>query len=327
LFPTCSKAQEIVVVHRVLALTLAAAVMSACSQQPPDVARQYADRGDNFARDGRYSAAVIEYRNAVRNAPASRELHEKLGDALVQLGRIDEAYREYTAASRIVDGQPLPQGEDALRAAIAANPKSAETRIALADLLLTRGDVDEAEDHLLAATATDPANELANRALAALYVAAGKDADAEAHLKSAASHQPQRYRSQIALADFLMEHGRNVEARRVLEGARDDTRLTAAVKLRLAALDYDAGATDKARTDLAELLKANASAEAWTLQANWQFREKKLTEALASAREALALDPQFASAQALTESIRQAQFYPKLYGTNGDQLPTAPVRQ
>ena len=77
--------------HRLLALLSATVIVSACSQQPPDVARQYTERGDKLAREGRHSAAAIEYRNAVRNAPTSTELHQKLGDSLVQLGRIDEA--------------------------------------------------------------------------------------------------------------------------------------------------------------------------------------------------------------------------------------------
>ena len=300
--------------YRFFVVLTAAVALGACSQQPPDVAREYTERGDELAREGRHSAAAIEYRNAVRNAPESTAIHEKLGDSLVQLGRIDEAYREYTIASRIVDGQPLPQTEDALRKTVAASPKSAAARIALADLLLTRGDLDEAEDHLLVAIVDEPSNELANRALAALYLSTGKKDLAEKHLRIAASSQPQRYRSQVALADFLMEHGRNAEARAALAPARGNAALDAAVKLRLASLDYDDGATDKARTALAEMLKADPTAEAWTLQANWQFRERKLPEALESARQALSLDPGSTSARTLTESIRRAQLWPKLYG-------------
>lgn len=302
--------------YRLLALLPAVVLIGACARQPPDAARQYIERGDTYAHEGRYNAAAIEYRNAARNAPASKAVHEKLGDSLVQLGRIDEAYREYTVASRIVDGEALPQTEEALRAAIGANPRSAEARIALADLLLTRGDLDEAEDHLLAATVSDPSNELANRALAALYLSEAKPDLAEKHLRVAASHRPQRYRSQVALADFLIAHKRNDEARAALDTAQGDPGLDAAVKLRQASIDYDSGARDKAQTDLAELLKTGATAEAWTLQADWQFREKKLTEALASTREALALDPELESARSLTESIRRAQLWPKLYGGN-----------
>jgi tetratricopeptide (TPR) repeat protein len=305
------------VAYRFFVVFSAVVALSACSPQPPDVAREYTERGDALAREGRHSAAAIEYRNAVRNAPESTAVHKKLGDSLVQLGRIDEAYREYTIASRIVDGQPLPQTEDALRKAVAANPKSAAPRIALADLLLTRGDLDEAEDHLLVAIVDEPSNELANRALAALYLSSGKKDLAEKHLRIAATHQPQRYRSQLALADFLMEQGRNAEARAALVPAQGNTALEAAVKVRLASLDYDDGATDKARADLAEMLKAGPTAEAWTLQANWQFRERKLPEALESARQALSLDPEFTSARTLTESIRRAQLWPKLYGGGG----------
>jgi len=89
-----------------------------------------------------------------------------------------------------------------------------------------------------------------NRALAALYISTGKKDLAEKHLRIAASHQPQRYRSQVALADFFMEQGRNAEARAALVPALGNAALDAAVKVRLASLDYDDGATDKARADL-----------------------------------------------------------------------------
>jgi predicted Zn-dependent protease len=298
------------VITRLSLVILAAAIAVSCADDPLQSAREYIARGDDFARQGRPSAAVIEYRNAVRDAPAWSEAHEKLGDALVQAGRIEEAYREYTVASRIVDGQPLPQGEDDLRAAVRDTPSLAAARVALADLLLTRGEVAEAEQHLLAAAASEPENELAQRALAAIYLSDGKPAEAEQRLKAAAAVRPQRYRSQLALADFLMEAGRLHEARTVLQEASVDARLTHAVKVRLAALDYEGGAIDKAHRELDRLLETEPSPEAWTLRAELQLREHKLTEALDSARRALTLDPEFAAALAVTEDIRREQLWP-----------------
>ena len=78
----------------------------------------------------------------------------------------------------------------------------------------------------------------------------------------------------------------------------------------MAAIDYEDGAVDKAHRELEQLLQKEATAEAWTLQADLQFREGKLTEALASAREALALNPDFEAARILTEAIRREQLWP-----------------
>jgi predicted Zn-dependent protease len=290
-------------------LIAAAMVVVSCGRDPMEAAREYADRGDEFARDGRVNAAVIEYRNAVKEAPSWVVGREKLADALVQLGRIEEAYREYTITSRIVDGQPLPQNEDQLRAAVTRAPDLAAARVALADLLLTKGETDEAEAHLLTAVEKEPANELAHRALAAIYLSDNRPKEAETHLRLATAAVPQRYRSELALADFLIEAERYGEARTVLEKGRGNSRLASGVKVRLAAIDYEEGDTESAHRALREVLEQGATAEAWALQAELQFRERKLADALASARQALELDPDMEAARNLTETIRREQLW------------------
>ena len=296
---------------RLLILIPAALLVASCAKDPMEAAREYTTRGDAFAKEGRYNAAVIEYRNAVKEAPVWAVARDRLAGSLVQLGRIEEAYREYTLMSRIVDGKPLPQTEGELRTAVTRDPQLAAARVALADLLLTRGEVDEAKQHLLAAVETEPANELANRALAAIYVSEENATDAEKYLRLAAAAEQQRYRSQLALVDFLIVQARYDEARAMLEQAGgNDARLGGAVKVRLAAIDFEKGAAEKAYRDLAELLETEPTAEAWTLQAELQFRERKLTEASASVREALALDPDLEAARSLTEAIRREQLWP-----------------
>jgi tetratricopeptide (TPR) repeat protein len=287
-----------------LCLTLLSAT---CSRDPHDVARRAAARGDEFTKEGRPDAALIEYRNAVRAWPTWNEAHEKLGNALAQVGRTGDAYRAYAVGSQVVDGETLPQTEEELRALLAGRPKLAAAHTALAGLLLSRQAADEAEEHLLAAVAAEPSNELANRSLAALYLSSGRKELVEDRLKMAASAEPQRYRSQIALADFLRSERRLPEARTVLESSAGDERLDSAIALRLAAMDYEEGAVDRAHRALTDLLAAAPTAEAWTLEAEFRFREGKLADALEAARQALALDPELAAAQHLTDNIRRQQ--------------------
>ena len=292
---------------RLLASICCALTIASCTRNPEDAARQYAARGDRFAQEGRHDAALIEYRNAVREWPTWRDAHQKLGDTLERLGHTDEAYRVYATESRIVDGKTLPNNEAELRAVVAHNPELAQARLALADELLLRDETTEAEEHLLAAAAVDPSDELTNRSLAALYLATGRTAEAERRLTSAAAQTPQRYRSQLALADFLMSERRYADARPVLERALDDSRLATAVKLRLAAIDYEQGRVDAAHRAVAALLDSDPTAEAWTLKADFYFRERDLGEALMASREALTLDPALTEAQELIEAIRRQQ--------------------
>jgi tetratricopeptide (TPR) repeat protein len=286
-----------------------AVLVVSCARDPQETARGFAARGDDFVRNGRDAAALIEYRNAVRAWPAWSDAYQKLGDTYDRLGRSDDAYASYVEGARVGDEEPLAQNEDALRALVTRRPALVPARLALAELLLLRNDTADAEEQLRAATAAEPANELANRSLAAIYIANGRMKEAENCLKIAAAQNPDQYRSRLALADFLMAERRYAEARASLEQARKDRQLEGAVKLRLAAIDYEEGRIDPAERAVSELLETNATAETWTLQAQFQFRERKLDEALASAREALALDPQLVPAQNLADAIRRQQIW------------------
>jgi tetratricopeptide (TPR) repeat protein len=267
---------------------------------------RFVQSGDRFASQGRDAAALIEYRNALREQPHSSEAHRKMGDTLQRMGRTQDAYRSYAAAARILDGRRLPDDEDELAAVLGRNPDSVAARLALAEALLARGETSAAETHLAAAVAADPENELASRSLASLYLADGRKEEAERLLAKAAAAKPTRYRSELALADFLMQERRYPESRAVLEqirtgGAADD------VALRLAAIDYAEGRTDEAHRAVSELIAARPSAAAWTIQADFQFREGKLTEAMDATREALAIDPELPAALNLASAIRRRQ--------------------
>jgi Tfp pilus assembly protein PilF len=284
-------------------------LVTSCAHDPQAAAQRFVVRGDDFVRSGRDDAAVIEYRNAVRALPAWSEAHEKLGDAFERLGRGDEAYTEYGEASRLTDGELLSQNERALQALVARRPALVPARLALADLLLARHDAAGGEEQLLAVTAVEPANELANRSLAAIYLSSRRADEAERCLRLAAVQEPDRYRSRLALADFLMAERRYAEARTWLEQARRDRELEGAVTLRLAAIDYEEGRSDIAERAVSAVLQTDATAEAWTLQAEFKFRERKLLEALDAAHEALTLDPKLAPALNLVEAIRRQQLW------------------
>lgn len=292
---------------RAIAIVTGALIVVSCAKDPQESARWYAARGDDFAERGRDDAALLEYRNAIREAPGWSEGYRKLGDSFERLGRTNDAYRAYAEASKIVDGKPLPGDEAGLREVVANSPSLVPARIALADLLLAQRDPEGAEEQLRAATAAEPDHELANRALAAMYIASDRTDQAESCLKIAAAHEPQRYRSRLALADFLLSQRRYDEARSSLEDARRDRRLADLVKLRLAAIDDDEGRFEEAEDAVTELLERTPSAEAWTLRAQFRLREKKFADALDSARKALALDPLLTVARDLVDEIRQQQ--------------------
>jgi tetratricopeptide (TPR) repeat protein len=278
-----------------------------CARDPEALARRYAENGDRHAREGRHAAAVIEYRNAVRLAPAWSDTYWRLGDALASLGRSDAADQAYITASRLVHGPSLPRDESSLRVLVESHPRFTAARLALAERLIERGARAEAEVQLEAGLALEPSHELANRALAALHLADGRLPEAEARLRTAAAVEPQRYRSQLALADFLIAQRRWDDARATLAPATGDARIDDRALLRLAVIADARGARDEARSALAKVLASRPTAEAWALQAQFALEDDKPAEALDAARQALALDPTLEAANALVDAVRRQQ--------------------
>jgi Flp pilus assembly protein TadD len=60
---------------------------------------------------------------------------------------------------------------------------------------------------------------------------------------------------------------------------------------------------------LSDLLATDATAEAWTVQAEFLYREGEMDEALNAARQALALDPNLPEAQNIADTIRRGQLW------------------
>ena len=81
-------------------LTLVCAL--ACNRDPNAAKRRYLERGDRYAAAGKYSEAVLEYRNAVQQAPRAGEARTKLADALVRTGNLPGALGEYIRAADLL---------------------------------------------------------------------------------------------------------------------------------------------------------------------------------------------------------------------------------
>ena len=89
--------------RRATAVLLTATLASACAGSV-EQARRYAARGDQYFAAARFDAAVIEYRNALKQQPKSADTHLKLADTYTALDKAEEAYREYASAIELRPG-------------------------------------------------------------------------------------------------------------------------------------------------------------------------------------------------------------------------------
>src|SRR5579872_3287076 len=84
-------------VTRALPLIVLLAAANGCARAHA-TAGDFTEAGDRYARDGRYSAAVIEFKNAIQRDPRFAAAHAHLAATYELMGRIDDAYREYANA-------------------------------------------------------------------------------------------------------------------------------------------------------------------------------------------------------------------------------------
>jgi len=63
-----------------------------CGRSPEAKKARYLERGDNYIQQGKYSDAIIAYRNALRYEQTNARAIRQLGLALYQLGQVAQAY-------------------------------------------------------------------------------------------------------------------------------------------------------------------------------------------------------------------------------------------
>ncbi len=164
-------------------------------------ASDFAARGDDYVQRGRYSSAVIEYRNAIKRDPRWAPAHARLATTYEAMGKYEEAYREYANA-------------------IALDANDVASRLAAGRLLFDAHMYQETQIRAEQVLERDPRNEAAlvllARAYAAETLATGDRAGAEAVLRGAVTQAPGSVEAHVAIAELLHATGRSDEAEREL---------------------------------------------------------------------------------------------------------------
>lgn len=249
--------------------------------------------GNSLAGLKDFAAAIRELEEAVRLDPKSASAYASLGTAQVESGAKADA-------------------EQAFRKAVETNPKMPMAHLALANYLWSTGNRPGAEASLKDALALDPKNPLARRALATLYLFSNRGAEAEPHLKALADADTSASSPlKLALADYYIRMNRVDDGLKVLEGLATQSGSAAAAKTRLAVIDMARKDPVSARKTIDEVLQKDPkNVPALLVKAQFLIGERKLDEALAAAKLAVAADPLSVPAQYLTGSIQRASNRP-----------------
>lgn len=276
-------------------------------------------------RQKQWVAALALFNQALEVGAGKNEgrVWKSIGDAEVELFDRDAALHAYTEALR-------------------AQPNDAQTRLALGQFYMERGQPDRAIEHCLAALETDPLFTPAYALLGRAYRQSGNLAAAEKTLQKTLNANPADQESRYALAQTLLAIGRADEAReelskyetirqqvasanlsyetglaRVAEGKFDEAEKVLRESVRLAPkyapalhslgmLLLDRGSPEKALPFLDRAVETNPlNAATWYGIASAYSKTGKMAQALEAAKRAAALNEDDIQYQRLLAAIQE----------------------
>jgi tetratricopeptide (TPR) repeat protein len=200
---------------------------SAACDKPEERTRRYIADGDRLAGAGKYAAASIEYRNAVRLTPKSVEAQEKLAEVASRAGqqslaaqtllrvadlKPDDRTAQLRAASIYLLSGRYEESRARAEAAIQADETDATAHFVLGEALAGLHERARSEASLREAIRLAPGLPPPHVALASKYWSAGNVAGAEAELRRAVELGPADMSANRALAILLMATGRARQA-------------------------------------------------------------------------------------------------------------------
>lgn len=185
------------------------------------------NRGQDFARQGAYEAALVHLRRAEELTPERAAVVAAIAGALLELGRLDEAERE---ARRLADLDPasitaplligsihLRSGdgagaEEAFARALSMDDRDPEAQLGMWFALALRNRREEGLAHLVAAIELDRTNAAALGEYGIWLAEQGEAAQAEAYLRESVRFGPDRPQTHLNLGELLADLGRLDEA-------------------------------------------------------------------------------------------------------------------
>jgi len=275
-------------------LVLAAVTLTACSRDPETAKREFLASGDKYLADKKYTEAILQYRNAIKEDAKFGDARMKLTDAYLATGDIRGALGESVRAADVMPnnvdaqlragslllltGQYREARERAL-AAIAQDPKNPRSLILLGNALAGMKDIDGAIQQIEQAIDQDPKLTFSYTNLGDLYAAKGDRDSAERAFESAVQISPKSIDTHLGLANFLWAQRRLDEAERELKAAAAIDPQSVLVNRTLAAFYIGQGRSAAAQPYLERYAKGMKTVEARLMLADFYVANKNIEAA------------------------------------------------
>jgi Flp pilus assembly protein TadD len=264
-------------------------------------------RGTELAREGHFTQALEEFQKAAELDPSNPKVHNMLGVALSQLGRLTDAKAAFDRALALAPSFYPARKNRATNAFLQRDftfaasefkdlaqlqPKDFVPPLFLGLLAIEGSDIQKARERLLRARQLAPDDGRVLRALVRVHFTLGErqlaiEAAREMRLRSKAT-PPEQFELGVLLASFEA----NTEAAEVFKNLWQQQPGSYDVGFNLALLQYRSDQPEAALRTVEELISHGAKpGEIWNLQGWIHNRLGRQDQAIASFRQALAAEP------------------------------------
>jgi tetratricopeptide (TPR) repeat protein len=186
--------------QRVISLIVVFLSVCGCSRDPQKAKQEYFASGVRYAQKAQYPAAIVQFRNALKQDPKSVDTLNKLAEGYI-------ANRQPREASA------------ALMEAVAIDPNRTDVRLNLGRLYLDAGEFQKTEEQATAILERDPANASAQQVLGVSLASQGENEKAVAAFQKAVELSPKDVSSLVYLGTSLAAVGNREEAERAFQKA------------------------------------------------------------------------------------------------------------
>jgi tetratricopeptide (TPR) repeat protein len=191
-------------------------------------ADKYLASGDKSFQSGKYSEAIVYYRNAIQVSPKLARAHYQLARAYLQSKFLQNAYKELQEtvtldpsnseaqlqfAAVLIAGKKYDEAKAAIARVLEKDPNNAEAHSILGDQFALRGNAPASIREYHEAIRLNPHLIDSYASLATIQVSLGEPAEAENILKLGVESNPKSAGAHVNLAKFDLSQRRFAEAR------------------------------------------------------------------------------------------------------------------
>jgi tetratricopeptide (TPR) repeat protein len=278
-----------------IALAIPAVLAAGCSTDPNVKKQQYLESGNRYFEEGKYSYAIIEYRNAVDLDAGFGEARKRLAEAYSKNNNVRRAFEESVRAADLLTedfdvqmtaARYLLQAErfeDALARADTAlkiRPQDIDAHILRGYALSGLKSFDQALSAIEEAIKLDPGRGSTFTQLGVLELGRGRAAEAEEAFKNAVALAPKSVEAHLALGNFYWSTGRAKETEQSFQDALSLQPEHTAANRAMAALKIATGKPLDAEQYLRRITDAGSDPNAVLALSDYYLRYRRPKEAI-----------------------------------------------